>query len=291
MARTGINMAQSVLQSNIKAIILSIKHHFTVKAPPQPPRPPEVARGGVDRPRDGCGLAHELRFTTTRTPACCSSSVDRGTGTSFCEPTLISGHPAPTCVHLPARRLHQLRRQVSTAVISSQSQQFQLQQSAAVATGSSYPVSSSSASSTTSRPRSSTSLRWTKRTKTAAATPQLLLGMGGFRDRASSWPRCWGLDVSSDLQAGLAAPRAGDVYWRAVCTWCPIHSNHSEYMDCSVFSSTSRRPPNHVPAVPGIRAQRTMARWSLRTQFLKSDGGQAGMRTSFINLRLVIHYH
>ena len=100
-----------------------------------------------------------------------------------------------------------------------------------------------------------------------------------------------GLDVSSDLQAGLAAARAGDVYWRAVCTWCPIHSNHSEYMDCSVFSSTSRRPPNHVPAVPGIRAQRTMARWSLRTQFLKSDGGQAGMRTSFINLRLVIHYH
>ena len=96
------------------------------------------------------------------------------------------------------------------------------------------------------------------RTKSAAATPQLLLGMGGFRDRASSWPRCWGLDVSSDLQAGLAAPRAGDVYWRAVCTWCPIHSNHSEYMDCSVFSSTSRRPPNHVPAVPGIRAQRTM---------------------------------
>ena len=27
-----------------------------------------------------------------------------------------------------------------------------------------------------------------------------------------------GLDVSSDLQAGLAAARAGDVYWRAVCT-------------------------------------------------------------------------
>ena len=58
-----------------------------------------------------------------------------------------------------------------------------------------------------------------------------------------------GLDVSSDLQAGLAAARAGDVCWRAVCTWCPIQSNHSEYMDCSVFSSTSRRPPNHVPAV------------------------------------------
>ena len=36
-----------------------------------------------------------VRFTTTRTPACCKSSADRGTGTSFCEP-----------LDLPAGRLH-----------------------------------------------------------------------------------------------------------------------------------------------------------------------------------------
>ena len=33
--------------------------------PPQPPRPPEVVRGGVDRPRDGCGLAHEQQHRAT----------------------------------------------------------------------------------------------------------------------------------------------------------------------------------------------------------------------------------
>ena len=63
------------------------------------------------------------------------------------------------------------------------------------------------------------------------------------------------LDVSSDLHVGLAAARAGDVCWRAVCTWCPIHNNHSEYMDCSVFSSPNHQITESRQRAPPQRAQ------------------------------------